>query len=142
MPTEFTPLTSALGGILIGVAATVLYATLGRIAGVSGITNAALEQAGERGWRIAFLLALTVGAGLWFVLSGELQPRTGFPLPWLLGSGLLVGFGTRIGGGCTSGHGVCGLARLSPRSLVAVLMFMGVGVATVYVLRHLMGGIT
>ncbi len=141
MLTAFTPLASTLGGILIGLAATLLYATLGRIAGISGIVNGAVEQAGGRGWRIAFLLGLIAGAGTWFVLSGTLQPRTGFPLPWLVAGGLLVGFGTRMGSGCTSGHGVCGLARLSPRSLAAVAVFMAFGFATVYCIRHLMGGI-
>jgi hypothetical protein len=141
MPTGFTPLTSTLGGLLIGLAAVLLYATMGRIAGVSGIANAAVESAGERGWRIAFLAALVAGAGAWFLLSGDLQPRTGFPLPWLLAGGLLVGFGTRLGSGCTSGHGICGLARLSPRSLAAVVAFMAFGFATVYAIRHLAGGL-
>ena len=137
MPTAFTPVPALLGGMLIGLAATVLYAGIGRIAGISGILNSAIEQRGERGWRVAFLLGLVAAAGLWFAFAG-IAPRSGFPLPWLLAAGLLVGFGTRLGNGCTSGHGICGLARLSKRSLLAVLVFMGSGIATVYVLRHLL----
>ena len=137
MPTEFTPVSAVLGGMLIGLAATLLYAGIGRIAGISGILNNAIEQRAERGWRIAFLLGLIATAGLWFAFNG-VAPRTGFPLGWLLLAGLLVGFGTRIGNGCTSGHGICGLARLSKRSLVAVLVFMGSGIATVYLLRHVL----
>lgn len=136
-PPGFTPLSALLGGALIGLAATLLYAGIGRIAGISGILNNAIEQRAERGWRIAFLLGLVAAAGLWFA-GNHIVPRTGFPLAWLLLAGLLVGFGTRIGNGCTSGHGICGLARLSKRSLIAVLAFMGSGIATVYLLRHVM----
>ncbi|HEV8693849.1 MAG TPA: YeeE/YedE family protein [Lysobacter sp.] len=141
MPTAFTPVSALIGGALIGLAATLLYAMLGRIAGISGIINATLEQQAERGWRIAFLLGLIVAASAWFAFA-HVAPRTGFPWPWLIAAGLLVGFGTRLGSGCTSGHGICGLARLSKRSLIAVLAFMGAGFATVYVLRHVIGGIT
>lgn len=142
MPTEFTPLSALIGGALIGLAATLLYAGLGRIAGISGLLNQAIEQRGDRGWRIAFLLSLMLGAALWFAFGvGVPAPRSDFPLGWLIASGLLVGFGTRLGNGCTSGHGVCGLARLSRRSLAAVLVFIASGMATVYVLRHLAGGI-
>ena len=137
MPTEFTPLPALLGGALIGLAATLLYAGIGRIAGISGILGNAFEQAVERGWRVAFLLGLIGGAGAWFTFS-DAPVRQGFPLPWLLAAGLLVGFGTRLGNGCTSGHGICGLARLSRRSLVAVLAFMASGIATVYLLRHVL----
>ena len=137
METQFTPVTALLGGGLIGLAATVLYAGIGRIAGISGIVNNAIERRQERGWRLAFLAGLLAAAAAWFAWSGE-APRNDFPLPWLLAAGLLVGFGTRISNGCTSGHGICGLARLSKRSLIAVLVFMGSGIATVYVLRHLL----
>lgn len=140
MPTEFTPLSALLGGALIGLAATSLLWSLGRIAGVSGILNGALEQPVGRSWRIAFLAGLVVAAGAWFAISGA-QPRAGFPLPWLVAGGLLVGFGTRLGSGCTSGHGICGLARLSKRSLAAVGVFMAAGFATVFVVRHLAGGL-
>jgi uncharacterized protein len=138
MPTEFTPVSALLGGALIGAAATLLLWSLGRIAGVSGILNAALEDPAGRGWRVAFLAGLVAAAGAWFAVSSA-QPRAGFPLPWLVAGGLLVGFGTRLGSGCTSGHGICGLARLSRRSLVAVAVFMGAGFATVYLLRHVAG---
>ena len=137
METQFTPVTALLGGALIGLAATVLYAGIGRIAGISGIVNNAIERRQERGWRLAFLAGLLAAAAAWFAWSGE-APRNDFPLPWLLAAGLLVGFGTRLGNGCTSGHGICGLARLSKRSLIAVLVFMGSGVATVYLLRHVL----
>ncbi|MES2858149.1 MAG: YeeE/YedE thiosulfate transporter family protein [Pseudomonadota bacterium] len=137
MQTEFTPIAALLGGALIGLAATLLYAGLGRIAGISGVLNQALEQPQGRGWRVAFLLGLVGGAALWFTFGSGVAPvRSGFPLPWLLAAGLLVGFGTRLGNGCTSGHGICGLARLSRRSLAAVAAFMGAGFVTVYVLRH------
>ena len=140
MPTEFTPVSALAGGALIGLAATVLYALLGRIAGISGILNAALEEPADRDWRIAFLLGLVAAASAWLFLAGA-APRSGFPWPWLVAAGVLVGFGTRLGNGCTSGHGICGLARLSRRSLVAVLVFMGAAFATVYVLRHVLGGL-
>lgn len=135
MPTNFTPISSLAGGILIGAAALLLYLQLGRIAGISGIFNAALEQREGRGWRLAFLLGLAGSGGLWFALSGH-NARSGFGLPWLLLAGTLVGFGTRLSNGCTSGHGICGLARLSPRSFAAVLCFMTSAMATVYLLRH------
>ena len=137
METQFTPVTALLGGGLIGLAATVLYAGIGRIAGISGIVNNAIERRQERGWRLAFLAGLLAAAAAWFAWSGE-APRNDFPLPWLLAAGLLVGFGTRLGNGCTSGHGICGLARLSKRSLAAVVAFMASGIATVYVLRHVL----
>ena len=139
METQFTPVTALLCGALIGLAATVLYAGIGRIAGISGIVNNAIERRQERGWRLAFLAGLLAAAAAWFAWSGE-APRNGFPLPWLLAAGLLVGFGTRLGNGCTSGHGICGLARLSKRSLAAVVAFMASGIATVYVVRHVIGG--
>ena len=137
MPTTFTPVSALLGGALIGLAAVLLYAALGRIAGISGIFASAVEQRAERGWKLAFLLAMIAAAGLWFALAG-VAPRAGFPWPWLVLAGVLVGFGTRVGSGCTSGHGVCGLARFSKRSLVAVAMFMGSGFAAVFVLRHVL----
>lgn len=137
LATSFTPWTALFGGVLIGLAATLLYGLLGRIAGISGILNSAVEERADRGWRVAFLLAMVIAAGGWFAVAG-VAPRSGFPLAWLVAGGLLVGFGTRLGSGCTSGHGICGLSRLSKRSLVAVLAFMGAGFATVYVLRHLL----
>ena len=97
METQFTPVTALLGGGLIGLAATVLYAGIGRIAGISGIVNNAIERRQERGWRLAFLAGLLAAAAAWFAWSGE-APRNDFPLPWLLAAGLLVGFGTVYGG--------------------------------------------
>ena len=137
METAFTPVTALIGGVLIGLAATLLYAGIGRIAGISGIVNNAIERRQERGWRLAFLAGLLAAAAAWFAWSGE-APRNGFPLPWLLAAGLLVGFGTRLGNGCTSGHGICGLARLSKRSLLAVAVFMAAGIFTTYLMRHVL----
>ncbi|MGN7833790.1 YeeE/YedE family protein [Pseudoxanthomonas sp. 22568] len=130
-----------LGGVLIGLAAAALLFFNGRIAGISGIVNGLAGQgAGERGWRIAFLLGLAGAGVLVMKLTGQVSasPAT---TPVLVLAGLLVGFGTRLGNGCTSGHGVCGLARLSLRSLVAVLVFMTAAVLTVVVTRHLAGGV-
>lgn len=126
------------GGVLIGVAATLLLWLTGRIAGISGILGGVvMPRSGDVAWRAAFLLGL-IGAGaawLWWV-PGAFTPRQGFPPLLLVIAGALVGFGTRMGNGCTSGHGVCGLGRLSPRSLVAVLTFMVTAIATTYVVRH------
>lgn len=136
--TSFTPLASAAGGALIGAAAALLWLTLGRIAGISGILAGTLTP--DRGWRLAFLAGL-IGAPLgWALLAGapELQ-ITATPLT-LIAAGLLVGFGTRLGSGCTSGHGVCGLARLSPRSMAATGIFMATAAAVVFAMRHLLGG--
>lgn len=138
MVTAFTPLQALVGGALIGLAATLLYAGIGRMAGVSGILNSALEQREERDWRIAFLLGLAVSAGIVLALRGG-AVREGFPPAALLVAGLLVGIGTRLGNGCTSGHGICGLSRLSKRSLAAVAVFIASGMACVYLLRHVLG---
>jgi uncharacterized membrane protein YedE/YeeE len=128
-----------LGGVLIGLAATLLLWSLGRIAGISGIVNGIGDTVrGDRAWRVAFLLGM-MGAGaltLQFTAAQPVRAQTG-ATALLLIAGFLVGFGTRMGNGCTSGHGVCGLGRLSWRSLAAVLTFMGCGMATVYVMRHL-----
>ncbi len=133
----FTPWSSLAGGVLIGIAAAMLLLLNGRIAGISGILGGLLKPvSGEVGWRVAFIAGLLVS---------PLAHRLFAALPWpqieasygaLVLAGLLVGVGTRYGGGCTSGHGVCGLSRLSPRSLVATLAFMGAGFVTVFVIRH------
>ncbi|TNJ33775.1 YeeE/YedE family protein [Arenimonas terrae] len=138
MVTESTPLASLAGGALIGLSATALLWLNGRIAGISGIAWSALrETGGERRWRLMFLAGLIAGAGLWFAFApGIAAPREGFALPLLLAGALLVGVGTRLGSGCTSGHGICGLARLSPRSLAAVVVFMAVAIATTTGVRH------
>lgn len=140
----FTPGASLAGGVLIGVAAALMVALLGRIMGISGIVGGLLQasswkSAGQWGWRAAFVLGL-LGAPLVWQLFAPLPAMEMPSNPWLIGAaGLLVGFGTRMGAGCTSGHGVCGLSRLSLRSLAATLMFMATGVVTVFVLRHVVG---
>jgi uncharacterized membrane protein YedE/YeeE len=124
-----------LGGVLIGASAALLLLTHGRIAGISGmLAGALLPQGGELGWRIPFLAALATGGALFSRLWPEQFAMTGLP-PWPLWivSGLLVGVGTRVGGGCTSGHGVCGVGRGSKRSLVATLVFVGTAMITVMV---------
>lgn len=141
----FTPAASLAGGVLIGLAAVLLLVLLGRIAGISGMVGQLLQasswkSAGQWGWRAAFVLGLVLSPWLW-QLFAPLPPMELPSNPLLIiAAGLLVGFGTRLGAGCTSGHGVCGLSRLSLRSLAATLMFMATGAATVFVLRHVMGG--
>ena len=136
---NFTPLSAALGGVLIGLAAAWLWLSLGRIAGISGIVGSVGSPG--TGWRLAFL------AGL--IAAPLLLAWGGYPVPWrapqaswpvLIAGGLLVGFGTRLGSGCTSGHGVCGMARLSPRSLAATLTFMVTAALVVFLIRH--GGLS
>ena len=135
--TLFTPLSAAVGGGLIGLGAVVLMLTLGRVAGISGIyANAIRGHQGMWGWSLAFLLGLVGAAavGYFFILDEPFVSRQGFPTWLLLVGGLLVGFGTSLGSGCTSGHGVCGLARLSPRSLAATVVFLLVGLLTASIL--------
>lgn len=145
MPTEFTPVSALVGGALIGLAATLLLWLTGRIAGISGIVHGAVARpTSDHGWRLAFVFGLLLGAGAWFALAPAAgaevpPPREGMPIWFLLLAGFLVGLGTRVGSGCTSGHGICGLARFSPRSMVAVATFMGVGVVTVTLVRHGLG---
>lgn len=144
MVTDFTPLSALLGGALIGLATMALLALNGRIAGVSGIANVAFGRNGSgRAWRLAFLIGLPLGAGLaWLLMEGAGLAATAaagdLNVVVVIAAGLLVGFGTRLGGGCTSGHGICGLARLSPRSFVAVIAFMATGMATVALARHVL----
>ena len=137
---DFTPWSSLAGGVLIGIAAAMFVLLNGRIAGISGVLGGLLKPVtGDIAWRAAFVLGL-VGAPLVYALFAAL-PRPQIDAgsaPWSL-AGLLVGVGTRYGSGCTSGHGVCGLSRLSPRSLVATAAFMGAGFVTVFVARHLFG---
>jgi uncharacterized membrane protein YedE/YeeE len=141
METEFTPLASLVGGLLIGIAAVLMMAGSGRIAGVSGIVAGLLRSPESGGaWRAAFIAGLLAGAVI-AGLTGLLDPGTvRFPATGLLAAvaGLLVGAGTSVGGGCTSGHGICGIARLSPRSLVATSIFMAVAFAVVFVTRHVL----
>ncbi len=137
---HFTPLASLAGGVLIGLSATVLLLFNGRIAGVSGIFSGALVPAGDAGWRWAFVGGLLVGGLAMFLHSPDLFSIThGRTLPMVIAAGLLVGVGVRLGSGCTSGHGVCGLSRVSARSLVATVTFMTTGALTVLAVR-LLGG--
>ncbi|MEO6279695.1 YeeE/YedE family protein [Roseateles sp.] len=135
----FTPWPALAGGLLIGLAAAVLIRFAGRIAGISGIVGGLLRPvAGDRAWRLAFLGGLLVAPWVYALLAGPLTPHIDAGWGTLLAAGLLVGIGTRYGAGCTSGHGVCGLSRLSLRSAVATAVFMAAGFATVFVLRHLL----
>lgn len=136
----FTPVSALVGGVSIGVAVAMFLLLNGRVAGISGILGGLLKPTlGEIGWRVAFVVGL-IAAPLFYTLCAVL-PRLQIDASYgaLVPVGLLVGIGTRYGSGCTSGHGVCGLARLSPRSLVATPIFMGAGFATVFVIRHLPG---
>lgn len=138
---NFTPIASLLGGVLIGLAAALLWLGNGRVAGISGIIgNLATARSDDIGWRVAFLAGLIVAPVLYAALAGVPAVRLDAPAPLIIVGGLLVGFGTRLGGGCTSGHGVCGLARFSPRSIAATGLFMAAGFATVFVARHAMRG--
>jgi uncharacterized membrane protein YedE/YeeE len=131
------------GGVLIGAAAVLLLWSIGRIAGISGIVNGvATAPRGDRGWRIAFLAGMAVAGAIALHLAGAAPREQTGATVLLVVAGLLVGFGTRVGSGCTSGHGVCGLGRMSLRSLAAVVTFMLAGMATTYVLRHLVGAAT
>jgi uncharacterized membrane protein YedE/YeeE len=139
---NFTPLSAAIGGALIGLAAMLMMLLTGRIAGISGILAGLLPQGtGDYGWRIAFIAGLLL-APLLGGLAGYGLAAPVIDASWIVVviAGLLVGYGTRLGGGCTSGHGVCGIARLSPRSIVATLVFMAVAIAVVAVNRHVIGG--
>ncbi len=140
MPTEFTPVASSIGGLLIGLSAAMMLVLKGRIAGISGIIGGLPSApAGERPWRAAFMGGLIAGGVLMFMLTPA-QFGTQAPVGngALVIAGLLVGIGTRIGSGCTSGHGVCGLSRLSPRSMVATALFMAFAALTVFIVRHVL----
>jgi len=139
---NFTPVSAAIGGALIGLAAALLMLTAGRIAGISGIFGGCLAVGtSDKGWRLAFIAGLIL-APLSAMLIGFPVPVPDMPASWVVVvvAGLLVGFGTRIGGGCTSGHGICGIARLSPRSIAATGIFMGVAIMVVALTRHVLGG--
>lgn len=139
---NFTPLSASIGGALIGLSAVILMAFNGRIAGISGVfSGVAFAQNGDRVWRILFVFGLVAAPLLYQTATGH-APKFNLiaNIPLVIIGGLLVGFGTRLGSGCTSGHGVCGLSRLSPRSLVSVLLFMFVGMLTVTAVRIMLGG--
>ena len=137
---HFTPWASLAGGVLIGLAAALLLLGSGRIAGISGILGGLLRPArGDVAWRVAFLGGLFLAPLAWLTLRAMPPAQIDHSPALLAAAGLLVGLGTRFGAGCTSGHGVCGIARLSPRSLTATACFMAAGIVTVYVMRHLLG---
>lgn len=139
----FTPIASLFGGALIGASASVLLALNGRVAGISGILGGLLSgERADRAWRSAFLVGLlSAGAFLALAFPGALRSSSSpLPLGITIGAGLLVGFGTQLGGGCTSGHGVCGISRLSKRSLVATMTFMVTGALAAFLVQHLLLG--
>lgn len=138
---NFTPISAAIGGGLIGLSAVMLMLSIGRIAGISGIFGGLLDFSGEeKGWRVAFIAGLIL-APLIAGLIGHEMPSPQMPASWaiIIAAGLLVGFGTRLGGGCTSGHGICGVARLSVRSVASTAIFMVAAIATVAITRHVFG---
>ncbi len=132
--TTFTPLSAAIGGALIGLAAVLLMLLTGRLAGISGILGGLLSSSRDRAWRVAFPVAGT--------LAGYPMSAPAMPASWVIviAAALLVGFGTRLASGCTSGHGVCGIARLSTRSIVATVVFMSSAIVVVALTRHMLGG--
>jgi uncharacterized membrane protein YedE/YeeE len=138
---HFTPVSAAIGGAVIGISAVLLWIANGRIAGISGIVGGLWKpRSDDITWRVAFIAGL-IAAPLGYGWAMGSLPRISVSVPPLIviAGGLLVGFGTRLGGGCTSGHGVCGLARLSPRSVVATALFMATAVVTSFLLRHVIG---
>jgi len=146
---NFTPVSATIGGLLIGLSATILLLLQGKIAGVSGIIGGLLPpKSNDSAWRLLFVIGLIIGSGIYPLLGGDISGTNINPyalgegplVTLLILGGLLVGFGTQIGSGCTSGHGVCGLGRLSTRSLAATLTFMVIAAATVFVIRSVAGG--
>lgn len=138
--TAFTPWSALAGGVLIGIAAALLVLATGRIAGVSGIVGGLLRPVrGDVGWRVAFAAGMLVAPLSFTAFSSLPALEIDASYPMLIAGGVLVGIGTRFGSGCTSGHGVCGVARASPRSMVATLAFMLAGFVTVYLVRHVAG---
>ncbi len=135
---DFTPISGLVGGLLIGLAAAMLLLLNGRISGISGIVGGLLApRSSDASWRLVFVVGLLLGAFVYMLATGDaIAVRMQASVPVLLVAGLLVGFGTRLGSGCTSGHGLCGIARLSKRSIVASAAFFGVAMLTVFVVRH------
>ena len=136
---HFTPWASLAGGILLGLASAMFILVNGRILGISGIVGGLLRpKAGDAGWRISFVLGMLAAPLLYMLVAGPVPATIDASWGTVVLAGLLVGVGTRYGSGCTSGHGVCGLSRLSPRSLAATLSFMGAGFAIVFLVRHVL----
>ena len=139
---NFTPWTALAGGVLIGISAALFILLNGRIAGITGIIGGLFKTAkGDMAWRIAFTLGLIFAPVVWLIFGKLPEITIDADYGLLVVAGLIVGFGARLGSGCTSGHGVCGISRLSPRSIIATLAFMGTGFLTVFVVRHLLGGV-
>lgn len=141
--TEFTPLLSLIGGLVVGCAAVFLMASHGRIAGVTGIVSSLIfpGHAGDRSWRAAFIAGMICSPLILLLATGTMPEITVLSsTPMLILGGLLIGFGASMGSGCTSGHGVCGMARLSKRSIAATVTFMAAGFLTVFIMRHWIGG--
>lgn len=138
---HFTPWASLAGGLLLGLASAMFVLLNGRVLGISGIIGGLLKpRAGDLSWRIFFVLGMVAAPAVWVALTGRaVEARIDASWLMVIIAGLMVGVGTRYGAGCTSGHGVCGLSRMSPRSLVATLAFMGAGFITVFFIRHLLG---
>jgi uncharacterized protein len=136
---DFTPVSGLVGGLLIGLAVTLMLLLNGRIAGISGIVGSLVTpKAGDTGWRVAFVVGLLLGALAYILAVGGPAVEVLASPPIILIGGLLVGFGTRLGSGCTSGHGLCGMARLSRRSMVATAVFFCVAMLTVFLTRHVL----
>ena len=137
---DFTPVSGLTGGLLIGLAAALLLLLNGRISGISGIVGGLFApKSSDAGWRVVFVAGLVLGAfGYILATGGSIPVSMQASLPILVVAGLLVGFGTRLGSGCTSGHGLCGIARLSKRSIVATSVFFGVAILTVYLTHHIL----
>ncbi|MBB4041568.1 hypothetical protein GGR34_003245 [Microvirga flocculans] len=138
---HFTPVSALVGGLMIGASAALLLLLTGRIAGISGILGGLVPPTrNEAAWRLAFLVGMLIAPLAYAALGGALPSISiDASLPVLIVAGLLVGYGTRLGAGCTSGHGVCGIGRLSPRSIAATLVFMATAIVTVFVTRHVIG---
>ncbi len=140
---NFTPIPAFIGGALIGLSAALLLWAKGRVAGISGIAGGIIyPEKGDMDWRIVFVIGLIIGGFIYQAIglgAGVQHIEAVVDTPWLIVAGLLVGIGTTIGTGCTSGHGICGLARRSPRSLVATLTFMISAIVTVFIIRHILG---
>lgn len=134
----FTPI-SLIGGLLLGTSTVILLLGIGRIAGISGIVSSVLKPKNIEMWQVLFIAGLIISPLLYSLARPLPDIEITMSLPLLIGAGLLVGFGTRLGSGCTSGHGICGNARLSPRSMAATVTFMLFGILTVYIGRHVLG---
>lgn len=142
MTQNFTPFSSLAGGVLIGLAASLLLIASGRIAGISGIVGGLLvPRSGDRAWRLLFLIGLLASGLVMTAITASAMTASPRSLGWVAAAGVLVGIGTRLGNGCTSGHGVCGISRLAPRSLFATVTFMATGILTATLLRWL-GGVS